>query len=390
MNEHVPESASLPPPALSAPPRPSLHEAVVGRDLGERTLAVALVVMAIVAALGLASLLLAATGSEPGTVFRAMLDGSVGSTSAVVSTLNHAAPILLVALGAAIAARSGLLNIGQEGQVTMGAMAATAVALGLGSAGPLMIPLVLLAAAAGGGALAGLAALLRYGRGVSEVISTLLLNFIAFQAVSLAVNRSWLLQETLPEGVVTSPAPQSDPIPDAAQLPAVVEGFGYRLHLGIVLAVAITLVAAFLMARTRWGFNLRMVGLNARAARRAGVATAAIGGGALVLSGAFAGLAGGVLLSGTAFRLNSGFSNNYGWEGLLVALVAGAKPIMAIPVAVLFGALRAGGGVLASTGVSPTIVGVVQALIVLAVTLPSLYLAVRRQRQKALVNRDRT
>src|SRR5690606_20338732 len=119
--------------------------------------------------------------------------------------------------------------------------------------------------------------------------------------------------------------------------------------------------------RSRWGFRLRMFGHNPRTAKRAGVNVVAMGAAALLLSGAFAGLAGGVVLSGTALRVNPGMANNYGWEGLLVALVAGFSPLVAIVAAFLFGALRAGGGVLASTGVDSSIVGVIQALIVLAV-----------------------
>lgn len=356
------------------PPRP---------PLSGYALFAALLTVSILGAVSIAALLLSATGSAPATVFRTMIEGSLGSRVALVATLNHMGPILAVALGAVIAVRSGLLNIGQEGQIAIGAMAAAAVGLAVDVPRPIALPLILAVAGAAGGLWAGVAAGLRFGRGVSEVISTLLLNFVAFQVVSFAVNRAWLLQETLPEGSVLSASPQSDPLPEAGRLPTLFSGVGFRLHSGILVALAAAAVVAFLLARTRWGFNLRMVGLNQRTAKRAGISPVAVGAGALTASGAFAGLAGGILLTGTAFRVNDGFSSNYGWEGLLVALIANSKAALAVPAAFLYGALRAGGGVLASTGVSPRIVGVVQALILLAVALPSLYMQHRRRRALA-------
>lgn len=367
-------SAALVP---ARPPRP---------PLSGYALFAALLTVSILGAVSIAALLLSATGSAPATVFRTMVEGSLGSRVALVATLNHMGPILAVALGAVIAVRSGLLNIGQEGQIAIGAMAAAAVGLAVDLPRPIALPLILAVAGAAGGLWAGVAAGLRFGRGVSEVISTLLLNFVAFQVVSFAVNRAWLLQETLPEGSVLSASPQSNPLPEAGRLPTLFSGVGFRLHSGILVALAAAAVVAFVLARTRWGFNLRMVGLNQRTAKRAGISPVAVGAGALAASGAFAGLAGGILLTGTAFRVNDGFSSNYGWEGLLVALIANSKAALAVPAAFLYGALRAGGGVLASTGVSPRIVGVVQALILLAVALPSLYMQHRRRRALA----DRT
>jgi simple sugar transport system permease protein len=341
-----------------------------------------LVAAAIVGALAIASLVLAATGSTPSTAFSAMVNGSVTSWPSLATTLNHTALILTVAIGACVAGRAALVNIGQEGQLLIGATAG--VSVGLWMPGPrwVVVPIVLLAAAAGGGLWSALAAVLRQVARVSEVITTLLLNFVAFALVSFLVNRRWLLQETLPEGSVSAPSPQSDPLPPGARLPVVVTGSGFRLHSGIVVAVVLAVAAGFVIGRTLTGFRLRMYGHNPRAATRAGVRGVVYGSGALVVSGAFAGFAGGVLLTGVAFTVNPGLSNNYGWEGLLVALVAGYSPVAAIPVAVLFGALRAGGGVLAARGVNSSIVGVVQALVVLAVMLPSLYLRKRKRRRQ--------
>jgi simple sugar transport system permease protein len=346
-----------------------------------------LIAAAIAVALALASLLLTVTDATPWDVTSAMLRGSLGSSSSVVTTLTHTAPILVVAIGACIAGRAGLMNIGQEGQLLIGALAA--VVVGLYVPGPrwVIVPLVLIGGALGGALWSVGPAVARYSRGVHEVISTLLLNFLAIQLVSWVVNRSYLLQETLPPGAHTSPSPQTDRLPEASWLPVVTSGRGYRLTAGIVIALVLAVVFGFLVRRTAWGFRIRMFGFSPRVARRTGIRTGRFGATMLVTSGAFAGLAGAILLSGTALRVNPGLANNYGWEGLLVALVAGYEIPVAVAVAVLFGALRAGGGVLASTGVSPAIVGVVQAVIVLAVTLPTLWIrriGVHRERQQAL------
>lgn len=349
-----------------------------------------LVAASILGALLIASMILELTGHSSITAFSAMLRGSIGSTPALVTTLNHMTPLLIVAVGAAVAGRAGLINIGLEGQLAFGAMIGAAVGLATPAPGWLLIPAIVLTAAAGGALWASLAAFLKYGRGISEVITTLLLNFVAFQVLSFAVNRSWLLQESPGASSFISLSPQSDRLPDAARLPAVATGAGFRLHVGILVAVVVALATAFAIARTRWGFHLRMFGFNPRASQRFGVRAVVIGGGALMISGALAGLAGGLLLSGQVLRIQTGFANNYGWQGLLVGLVAGFRPLYAIPVAFLYGALRAGGGVLGATGVDQALVGIVQALIVLAVMLPSLYMIYRDRRRQSRMMRART
>jgi general nucleoside transport system permease protein len=370
--------------------RPDVADTPEGRPWSNVIVFGVLVGASLAAALLAASAVLEATGNQSGTVFSAMVRGSVGSVAALAATLNHTTILLIVAVGAAIAGRAGLINIGLEGQLAFGAMLGAAVGLATPAPGWLLIPLIVLTATAGGALWASVAAFLKYKRRISEVITTLLLNFLAFQILSFAVNRSWLLQESPGATANVALSPQSDRLPVAARLPSLASGQGFRLHIGIVIAVLVALAAAFLIARTIWGFRIRMVGLNPRASKRFGVSVVMIGGGALVLSGALAGLAGGVLLSGQVLRIQTGFANNYGWQGLLVALVAGFRPLYAIPVAFLYGALRAGGGVLAAKGVDQALVLIVQALILLAVTLPSLYMVYRDRRRQARLVQDRT
>lgn len=348
---------------------------------------IGLVAAAILSALALAALILALADRPAGEAFELLARGSVGSTAAIVTSLNHTAPILVVAIGACIAGRAGLMNIGQEGQVLLGATFGVVVGTTLSGPSWMMVPIVLAGAALGGAAWAGIAAVLRYVSNVNEVVSTLLLNLLAVAFVSYLVNQPSLLQENIPQGSIQAASPQTDAIDRAAQLPALLSGRGYRLHAGVLIGVVLAVVVAFLLARSRWGFRLRMFGHNPRAARRAGVRPIVMGASALVLSGAFAGLAGGIVLSGTAMRVTPAVAGNFGWEGLLVALVARYNAVTAIVVAFLFGALRAGGGSLAASGVDSSIVGVIQALIVLAVMLPALYMQRRRSRRASEIAR---
>jgi ABC-type uncharacterized transport system permease subunit len=340
---------------------------------------VALYAVAVVVALALASVLIVtATDASPGEVYRALYEGSLSRPSAIGLTLDQAMPILIVALGAVIATRAGMFSIGPEGQLMIGALCGAFVAFRVGGPPAVILPLSLLAAAVGGALWAGIAAVLRFWRGVDVVISTLLLNFIAVEVLSFAINKSWLLQETSSN---TQKLPQSDRLAAGYQLTRIGSPPGFSVSSGIFVAVALVAVVAFVLARTRWGFRLRMLGLNPSAARTAGVSMAVVGGSALLLSGAFAGLAGGVMFAGTVFRIQPGISANVGFDGLLCALIARRSALAAVPVAFFFGMLRAGGGFLAATGVPRYLVDIVQALLVLAALMPPIVTAMGDRRR---------
>ena len=334
-------------------------------------------------ALVISGLILFVTDSNPLDVFSSIIQGSVGSKASIVMTLNHAAPILLVATGAVIAGRADLLNIGQEGQIIIGAI--FAVAVGLYIPGPqwVVLPLILIAATIAGALWAGIAATMKFKRGVSEVISTLLLIVVASQVVSFSINRSWLLREDEPEGY-GAPLARTNALDSENLMPVLSQGSGFRLNAGIIVALLAAILITLILNRTRWGFYLRMTGLNSDTAKAQGST-------ALLISGAFAGLSGGVVLTGTAYRVSDGFSSGYGWTGLLAAFVANLNPKMLIPSALLFGALRAGGGVLTTTGVSTNIVGVIQGLIVLSVVVPSvIFKTLDRKQSKISLKAERT
>ena len=370
---------------VSAPARRPLAALVVGkgglRRPGPDAWRTAAVTVACVGlALALAAALVAVSGGSPAEVVHALFTGSVADAAAWSQTIVNATPLLLVALGACIANRAGVFNIGQEGQLLIGAMVGCYVALHLQGPGWLVIPVAVAAAALGGGVWAGASAVMYYTRGTNVVVSTLLMTFIAAQVVQFAVNSPSLLQESR-RGA--GPArPQSDALPEYLRLPALGHYPGLTVGVGAILAVVATVVLSILLARSRWGFRLTMLGLNPLAARHAGIRAPRLGGSALVLSGAFAGLAGGIVLMGTVFRLQPALSNNFGWDGLLVALVARSRPGLALPVAVLFGALRAGSGYLAATGVPSYIVDVVQALLVLAFVVPPVLSALWSRRAR--------
>ncbi len=348
-------------------------------DWGDVVVMVLAYAVSVAVALGLSAALISLTHHSPHDAFIAMRDGAFWSKGAWGRTLEQASPLLIVALGSVIANRAGVFNIGQEGQLLIGAMAGSIVALKVGGPAGLIVPLVLVAAFIGGAIWAGIAAVLKIWRNVDVVITTLLLIFIAQQLVQFAVTRAWFLQQQENLGVA---APQSDRFPEI-HLPRFGSPPKFYLQSGLLIGIVLAIALAWLLARSRWGFRLKMLGHNPNAARRAGVSVVAVGGGALLLSGGFAGLAGGVVLTSTVFSLQPTLANNVGWEGLLVALVARNRPIAVIFVAIFFGALRAGGGFLATTGVPKYMVQVIQAFLVLSTLFPPMFMAWRANRRVA-------
>ena len=333
----------------------------------------------IIGALFLSALLVGVTGGSSRKVFTALVDGSVRNDGAWGQTLSTMAPLVIVATGAIVSTRAGLVNIGQEGQLLVGAMFAAYLGNHMSGTGPLVIVCALAFGALGGALWVGIAAALRFGRGVPEVLSTLLLVFVAFPLLEYGLRSQSLLLDTDP--TVKQPLNTGTKLPTDRRLPRL-ELFGNEFHLGVVLGLVVVLLGAFVLARTVWGFRLRMFGLSPRTAQRMGVSAVVMGTVALVISGALAGLAGGVLLAGTPdYRITVGYSRNYGWNGLLVALLARNRPLLVIPVAFVFAALRTGSDYLGATGVARDIVDVVQALLVVALLIPPAVLFIRDRRR---------
>ena len=317
---------------------------------------------AVVLGLGVLAIGLEAAGYDAGAALRALWLGAFGSWGVFSSTtLVRAVPLILIGLGIVIAFRAGALNIGAEGQFYAGAIAATWIGLRVaGQPAPVAIVALLLGAALAGAAWVALPVWLKLRFGVIEVLSTLLLNFVALSLVS------WMVLGPLQEhGRIY---PQSDPIAEAARLPMVP---GSRLHAGFVLAVVGGLLLWFVFSKTLWGFRLYAVGVGPRAAEVSGrVDSMRASAVALLLSGAVAGLAGGVEVSGVSYALFQNLSPGYGFTAIAVALLAGLHPAGVLVSGILFGALEAGAGAMQrDAGVPAVAVYVVQAVVIIVALL---------------------
>lgn len=318
--------------------------------------------VALGAGFGVLAIGLGLSGYDPALALGALARGAFGSWYTFSSaTLVRAVPLILLGLGVALAFRAGALNIGADGQFYAGAIAATWVGTHVtGWPAGAAVGAVLAAATIAGMLWIGLPVLLRVRFGVLEVISTLLLNFVAEAVVSYAVTGP--LQEA------KRVYPQSDPIAEAARLPVLP---GSRLHGGILLAVVLAFVLWLLFTRTRWGFRLKAVGLGPNASRVSGrIPIMRVVGGALLWSGALAGLGGGVEISGVTYTLFQNLSPGYGFTAIAVALLARLHPLGIIVTGVLFGAVEAGAqGMQREAGVPAVAVQVAEATIILAVLL---------------------
>lgn len=368
--------------------RPSGGRAGPGGRVASGTSAlevVGLYAISVLVALALAAVLVESTGGSWTGVVDALLDGSVRRPGRWGGTLGVAVPLALVALGTIVSMRAGLVNIGQEGQLLVGAAVATYIGVRLPGPGPVVLLALLVGGVAGGAVWAGVAGLLRFRRGVPEVLSTLLMVFVAANLVGYGLKEQWLL--LAPAGGRANRSLVSEQLASDTRIPRLTL-FGNELPLSVLLTVVLAVVVASVIAHTVWGFRLRMLGRSPRAARRSGVAEHRYGMAAMLLSGGFAGLAGAAMLAGGDFanyQLVPNFSVEIGWTGLLVALVARERALAVLPLALVFAALRSGSGFLAATGVERRITDVVQALLVLALLVPPAVLFLRSRRRSAPV-----
>ena len=334
------------------------------RSVGVALIAVAAGLLVLVAGLE-------AGGYDAVTALGALWHGAFGSWDAFASaTLVRATPLVIIGLGFALGLRGGALNIGAEGQFYAGAIGATWIGgMAAGWGAPLAIGASWAAALIAGALWMVVPVVLRMRFGVLEVISTLLLNFVAEALVSLMVQGP--LQEH------THIYPQSEPIAAAARLPVVP---GTRLHLGFAAALLLAVALWYGFARTLWGFRLRAAGLSPRAATVSGrVDVPRLTACALLGSGAIAGLAGGIEVGGVSYALYQNLSPGYGFTAIAVALLARLRPLWIVGSGVLFGALEAGaGGMQREAGVPAVMVYVVEAVIILVVLLADV--AARRRR----------
>ncbi|HEY8415031.1 MAG TPA: ABC transporter permease [Thermaerobacter sp.] len=325
----------------------------------------------VVVVLALAAVILA-MGANPGEALATALQDSLLTVGGFGQTLNRMTPLLLASLSFAVGYRAGLFNIGMDGQIYAGAILATGLGLlfagAAGGGGAGLIPLLLGAGVVGGALYAVLPSVLRVLWGVNEIFTTVMFNFVALYLVEYLSTGPWN-DPTAGEAITR-------PIPGGALLPMLIPRGG--AHAGVLLAVAVALAVWWFLYRTVFGYELRSVGSNPRAALYAGIALGRVQVLALCLGGALSGLAGAIEVTGVHQRLLLGLSPNYGVMAILVAVLGRNHPLLLVPVNLAFAVLVAASDSLQRTvGLPASAVFMVQGLAVLVV----LFLEAIRQRQ---------
>ena len=299
-------------------------------------------VFAVLAALVVGAIMLLALGANPVEAYGALLEGAFGSTNAVAETAVKAVPLLLVGLGICIAFRGNVINIGGEGQMIIGAILGTLVGLNLPDwPGWVVIPLAMLGGFVGGAIWGGIPGFLKAYFDVNEILSTVMMNAIAVQTMNFLL-RGPMIDPAQRE--LASRIPQTARLADAVHLPRLSPT---RLHLGAGIAIVLAILVYVLLWRTTLGYRIRAVGQNPDASRYGGIRVRRHVVIALLLSGAFAGLAGVTQVYGLNYRMitdgsATGFTGSAGFNGIVAALFGQLHPIGTIPAAFLFGALLVG------------------------------------------------
>jgi len=299
-------------------------------------------ILATLAAFLVGAVMLLLLKVNPIEAYKAMWEGAFGSQNAIAETLVKATPLLLVGLGICISFRGDVINIGGEGQMIVGAILGTLVGITLVDwSGWIVIPVALLVGFAGGAIWGGIPGVLKAYFNVNEILSTVMMNAIAVQLMNFLL-RGPMIDPA--QAALASKIPQTARLIDAFHLPRWIPT---RLHLGALIAVVLAVLVYILLWRTSWGYRIRAVGQNPDASKYAGIKVKNYVVLALVLSGAFAGLAGAMQVYGVNFRMitdgsASGFTGSAGFNGIVAALFGQLHPIGTIPAAILFGALLVG------------------------------------------------
>ena len=312
----------------------------------------------VLAALLLAAPLIIAAGSDPITAYGALLDGSLGGQRPVAETLLSMTPLLFGGLAVAVAFQAGLFNIGVEGQLVAGGIAAAVVGVKVSMWAPAHVLVALLAGAAAGALWALVPAALKAWRGVHEVITTIMMNFIAFSVSQFLVKPGGALEGEIPTA--------TEPIESTAELPRIWDPT--RLHLGIFVGLIVAGLCWYFIYRTPGGYRFRLVGANPVAASFNGISSSRVIVEAMLLSGALGGLTGAVEVLGTHRRFLDSFSPGYGFDSIAVALLGALHPVGVAAASFFFGLLRAGSTQLQlEAGISRDMITVISGLVVACV-----------------------
>lgn len=333
-------------------------------------------IFAVIVALVVGALIMLATGVDLPTIgvsFVALAKGSVGSINSISETLTAAIPLVLAGLGLGLGFKAGLFNIGAEGQILMGGMAAVVFSFTFdGLPAYLLLPLSLIAGTLVGAAYASIAGILRATTGAHEVISTIMLNLISYQILAYLLRQPYIQKEGRAD-------PISKSVPEAGRLPQLLDWIdpNLRLHAGLFVMLIAVGVVWWVLFRSKIGFAFRASGENPDAARYAGMKSGLVIVAAMATAGGLAGLAGSAQVLGVLERASPGFSAGIGFNAIAVALLGRSHPVGILFAGLLFGGLEAGGRQMqVDAGVSIDIIGIIQALIVVFIAAPLLVRAI--------------
>ena len=316
------------------------------------------------------------TLSNVGSGYKALFLGAVGGIGPISETLTRAAPLILAGLALAIGFQAGLFNIGAQGQMIFGGMFAVTVGFSFNLPAFIHIPLCIVAGIIGGAIWGAIPGWLRAKSGAHEVITTIMLNFIALRLLDYALTRDFFQ-------VPGRNDPVSKSVESTALYPKLFAWLDprHRVHMGIIVALLVALLVYWLLFRSTIGFQFRAVGANPDGARYAGMSVVWLTVAVMAVSGGLAGLAGADLVLGPLGRATPGFAGNVGFDAIAIALVGRSHPFGVVAAGLLFGGLAAGGQAMqASTAIGIDVVSVIQALIIVFIAAPALIRAIYRVR----------
>ncbi|WP_293892285.1 MULTISPECIES: ABC transporter permease [unclassified Sphaerochaeta] len=333
---------------------------------------VSIIILAILAAMTIGSIILMTIGADVVKTYRVILFEPLKTTLQLSEVLLRAIPLTIIALGISVAYRSGIINIGAEGQMAMGILGTTAVALAFPELPkPVLLPMAILAGAISGGLWGFIPGFLKAKLQVSELLSTVMLNYIAAQFYTFLLRGPMLDPAELTMG---SGTPQSMRLSRNLWLDRFLPGT--RLHTGLFFALILALLIYLLLWKTSYGYKMRAAGASSRAAKYGGINVTWYLVIAMVISGAFAGMAGAIEIAGVHRRAIEGITGGYGFSGIVVALFGGLHPAGIIPASFFFGLLIVGADMTQRmVGVPANMVNVLQGIIILVIVATKMVLA---------------